>query len=256
MEDIATFESETMAINWIAAYNRLFEILNTSGETYFSGPKFLDVVREVDPNVPYYSQLIKSLRRRNRSTSRRDYYEDLIMNYDEPTRIKIFGVFLKLVEAHEPQKVGEIRKLISEEAGGPKTIVRNDIWNVDRLREFLEKMDTAITAHEYNRSVTLAYSCLEGFYKAFIRKKIPRSTDVTDLISMAREVKNYLRGSLSSSGVFPEQVINLIPSVTHAVAYSRNRFSESHFDGSAEPWLAVFARDCVNSIGRLLLQLM
>ena len=245
-----------MPINWIAAYNRLFEILNTPGETYHSGPKFLEAVREIDPYVPGYTQLIDSLRRRNKSTSRRDYYEDLIMSYDEDTRIRVFDVLLKSLEPHEPEKVSEIRRLMSEEVGGPKTVVRKDIWNADRLHEFLEKMDTAITARDYNRSVTLAYSCLEGFYKAFIRKHIPTSTDVTDLVSMAREVKNYLRESLSLSGVFPEQVINLIPSITHAVAHSRNRFSESHFDCSAEPWLAIFTRDCVNSIGRLLLQLM
>jgi len=245
-----------MPINWIAAYNRLFEILNTPGETYHSGPKFLEAVREIDPYVPGYTQLIDSLRRRNKSTSRRDYYEDLIMSYDEDTRIRVFDVLLKSLEPHEPEKVSEIRRLMSEEVDGPKTIVRKDIWNADRLHEFLEKMDTAITARDYNRSVTLAYSCLEGFYKAFIRKHIPTSTDVTDLVSMVRGVKNYLRGSLSLSGVFPEQVINLIPSITHAVAHSRNRFSESHFDCSAEPWLAIFIRDCVNSIGRLLLQLM
>lgn len=245
-----------MSINWIVVYNRLFEILNTPGETYHSGPRFLDAVREVDPDTPRYSQLIDSLRSKGKSTSRRDYYEKVIMSYDEPTRIQIFNVFLDMLENHEPAKVREIRKLISGRLVGPSTTVTQDIWNADKLSEYLENMDAAITYHEYNRAVTLAYTCLEGFYKAFIHKRIPTKTDMTGLLPMAREIKNYLRGSLSSSGAFPEQIINLIPSITNGIAHSRNRFSESHFDNSAEPWLAVFARDCVNSIGRLLLQLM
>lgn len=245
-----------MSINWIAAYNRLFEILNTPGETYYSGSRFLDAVREVDPDTPRYSQLIGSLRRQGKSTSRRDYYEELIMNYDEPRRIQIFNTLLDTLESEEPKKVREIRKLISGRIAGPSTRVTQHIWNADKLSEYLENMDTAITCHEYNRAVTLAYTCLEGFYKAFIHKRIPAKTDMMGLVPMAREIKNYLRSSLSPSGAFPEQIINLIPSITNGIAQSRNRFSESHFDNEAERWLAVFARDCVNSIGRLLLQLM
>lgn len=37
---------------------------------------------------------------------------------------------------------------------------------------------------------------------------------------------------------------------------TRNRFSESHFDEEADRWLAVFARDLVNSEIRLLLHFM
>jgi hypothetical protein len=37
---------------------------------------------------------------------------------------------------------------------------------------------------------------------------------------------------------------------------TRNRFSESHFDEEADRWLAVFARDPVNSEIRLLLHFM
>lgn len=205
-----------MPINWIAAYNRPFEILNTPGETYYSGPRFLEAVREVDPYVPGYTQLIDSLRRRNRSTSRRDYYEDLIMNYDEPMRIRIFDVLLKRLKAHEPEKVREIRRIVLGEVAGPKTSVKKDTWNADKLDQYLEKMDAAIANHEYNRTVTLAYTYLEGFYKAFIHKRIPAKVDLTDLIRMAREIKSYLRTSLSSTGAFPDQIMNLIPSMTHA----------------------------------------
>ncbi len=34
----------------------------------------------------------------------------------------------------------------------------------------------------------------------------------------------------------------------------KSYFSDSHFDGESDKWLAEFARDCVNSIGRLILK--
>ncbi len=55
---------------------------------------------------------------------------------------------------------------------------------------------------------------------------------------------------------FPDQIVNSIPTITNAVANSRNGFSESHFNDDAHKWLALFARDLTNSVGRLLLHFM
>lgn len=78
-------------------------------------------------------------------------------------------------------------------------------------------------------------------------------SDVTDLVGLCRIVKDDLLAKLQAKGSFPEQIVNAIPTLTNAVANSRNGFSESHFAGDAQKWLATFARDMVNSIGRLLL---
>lgn len=41
--------------------------------------------------------------------------------------------------------------------------------------------------------------------------------------------------------------------LTNAIANSRNGFSEPHFGDDSQRWLALFARDLTNSIGRFML---
>lgn len=49
-------------------------------------------------------------------------------------------------------------------------------------------------------------------------------------------------------------MINLISTIASAVSNARNQFSASHFDKESDKWLAEFARDCVNSNGRLIIK--
>jgi hypothetical protein len=78
-------------------------------------------------------------------------------------------------------------------------------------------------------------------------------SDLTDLIQLCKVVKDDIAGKLKTRGPFPEQIVNAIPTLTNAVASSRNGFSKSHFADDSHRWLAIFARDMTNSIGRLLL---
>ncbi|MNN28923.1 hypothetical protein D3C81_1425060 [compost metagenome] len=82
---------------------------------------------------------------------------------------------------------------------------------------------------------------------------MPSKADVTDLLTLCKVVKEDVSEKLRSRGAFPEQIVNAIPTLTHAVANSRNGFSESHFADDSQKWLATFSRDLINSIGRLLL---
>ena len=59
-------------MNWTIVYNRLFEIINPADKTdpcYFSGPRFLNKVREVDPYFSNYDQYIGERRDNEKSTS-------------------------------------------------------------------------------------------------------------------------------------------------------------------------------------------
>jgi hypothetical protein len=76
---------------------------------------------------------------------------------------------------------------------------------------------------------------------------------VNELIPLSKIVKEHIAGQLKAQESFPEQIVNSIVTITNAVANSRNGFSESHFNDDASKWLAIFARDLTNSIGRLLL---
>lgn len=90
---------------------------------------------------------------------------------------------------------------------------------------------------------------------------IRTSADIKQLLKLAAEREHRSVASMvevlvltyAEQHAFPEQIVNAIPTLTNAVANSRNGFSESHFAEDSHRWLAIFARDMTNSIGRLLL---
>jgi hypothetical protein len=243
-------------INWVAIFNRLFEIINQSGDVYYGGSRFLNVVREVTYRVPSYTKFIEERRSQGLSTSRRDYYYDLLMEQDESDRIAIVSHILDSVEHLESQRVSRIRELLGTEqvVEGPQAEITNEIWNADRLIEYLERMDNSIGESNYEHTLTLAYTCLEGFYKSFIRERIDENSTLDDLTRMSVEIRNHIEAELNANGIqYPRQVVTLISTVTNAICNARNNFSDSHSGNRAEKWLAVYARDNVNSIVKLLM---
>lgn len=243
------------SVNWIAAYNRLFLLLDRKDTpTYCSGPSFLMMAQQIDPGVPSYQQLMPLLQKQNKSTSRKAFYWDVIQGFSEQQRFKLFRLFIDDLELHAKDEIDVIRDVVF--GGGyavPTTVVPLDLWNSEKLNNSLKDIDYAIDAQHYNRATTLAYTCLEGLYKTYVRKHVPAKAALSDLIPLCKVVKDDITEKLMTRGPFPEQIVNAIPTLTNAVANSRNGFSESHFADDSHKWLAVFARDMTNSIGRLLL---
>jgi hypothetical protein len=243
-------------MNWVAIFNRLFEIINTQGDTYYSGTRFLNTIREVNYGVPNYQTYIDQRREQNKSTSRRDYYFDLFMEQSEQDRQQITVSILDAVGHLQLEKATAIRQLLgqAQQVQGPQAAIPQEIWNADRLIEYLEGMDNAITEENYEYTLTLAYTCLEGFYKSFIQEKIPTQIALTELNPMSVQIRNFIKGQLDANGIaYPDQVLTLISTVTNAVCNARNNFSDSHSGNRAEKWLAVYLRDNVNSIVKMLL---
>lgn len=241
-------------MNWYVAYNKLFEILNT-GESYHSGPMFLSVLKQINPDTLSYQQLIKQRNDEKKSTSRKDYYQDLIFELDEQSRMKLFRLFIEITKDHSPEKVKKLEEYLDDMPTGPIAAIPKNVWNSDRLTKYLEEMDKSINDKKFNYTLTLAYTCLEGFYKSFIRRCIPDKADIKDLNPMAKIVREYVKTYHSEKKIeYPEQILNLITTITNAISNSRNSFSESHFNEVAQEWLAEFVRDCVNTIVRLLLK--
>ena len=82
-------------LNWARIYNALFSLINDQmSGTYYSGPDFLKAVRFVDPYYPEYSQLIVERQSRRESTSRRDYFWDILMSFNEEDRKRILQEIL------------------------------------------------------------------------------------------------------------------------------------------------------------------
>jgi hypothetical protein len=242
-------------VNWIAAYNRLWLLLDRSNTpTYHSGPNFLRMVQQVELGSPSYEQLIPLRQSQGKSTSRKSFYWDVIQGLQEQQKLKLFRLFIDELEPHAKDEIEAIRAIVF--GGGmavPTTIVPHDLWNSEKLNNSLRDIDHAIDAQQFNRATTLAYTCLEGLYKSYVRKHVPDKANLTDLIPLCKAVKDDITDKLKAQGPFPEQIVNAIPTLTNAVANSRNGFSESHFAEDSHRWLALFARDMTNSIGRLLL---
>jgi len=245
-----------MIMNWVAIFNRIFEIINIQGDSYYGGTRFLNTIREVNYGVPNYQTYIDLRREQNKSTSRRDYYFDLFMEQSEQDRRQIANSILNTVGDLQQEKADAIRQLLGQvqQVQGPQATIPQDLWNADRLTEYLEGIDASITEENYEYSLTLAYTCLEGFYKSFIREKIPAQVALTDLTPMAVQIRNFIKAQLDANGIaYPDQVLTLISTVTNAVCNARNNFSDSHSGNRAEKWVAVYLRDNVNSIVKMLL---
>ncbi|MDR6679513.1 hypothetical protein [Pseudomonas oryzihabitans] len=242
-------------MNWIAAYNTLFRIIDrTNTPTYLSGPNFLKLAQHVDVSIPSYNQLISIRQSRGLSTSRKDYYWDILQSMNEQQRFRFYRTLIEALEPHAKDELDQLRNIVFGGVSAvPTTVVPVELWNSQKLNLSLREIDNAIDALQYNRATTLTYTCLEGLYKAYIRKHIPDQSQLSELMPLCKAVKDDISFKLKAQGPFPEQIVNAIPTLTNAVANSRNGFSESHFAGDAQKWLALFTRDMTNSIGRLLL---
>ncbi|MCB5226908.1 hypothetical protein JAO78_008775 [Alishewanella sp. 16-MA] len=243
-----------MSVNWITAYNRLFKIINAGGDCYYGGSAFIQMAQQVDDSIPNYNQFIQLRNQQGKSTSRKDFYWDIINGLEEPQKYQLFRLFIEALEPFVKDEIEGIRSVVF--GGGsavPTTIIPQNLWSSEKLNISLKDIDNAIDAQQFNRAVTLAYTCLEGLYKAYVRENIPDQANVTSLIPLSKLVKNDISAKLRAKGNFPEEIVNTLPTLTNGIANSRNSFSESHFDKDANKWLAIYARDLTNSIGRLLL---
>lgn len=238
-------------MNWAIIFNRLFELIDQD-ETpnYFTGPRFMRKVKEVDPYFPTYQQFIEQRRAEQKSTTRRDYYYDILLAFDEARRIALINSILNDLDETAIGKAGELRAIFGGAVAGPVAVIPNHGWNAGRLNQYLKDIDNCIANSDYAHAVALAYTCLEGFYKAFAVQCIPDQPEETEIIALAKGIKKYLSATIDS---YPEEALNMVMHVSHTVDRARNRFSEAHFEEEAARWLAVFVRDLVNTQIRLLL---
>lgn len=218
------------SINWIAAYNRLFILLDRKGSpTYYSGGNFLRMVQQVDPGSPSNEQLIPLRRQQGKSTSRKYFYWDTILGLPEQQRFQLFRLFIDELEPHAKDEVDAIREIVF---GGsyavPTTVVPVDLWNSEKLNNSLKDIDHAIDAHQYNRATTLSYTCLEGLYKTYVRKHVLEHCGLSDLMQLCKVVKDDISKKLQAKGAFPVEIVNAMPTLTNAIANSRVSVQPPH----------------------------
>jgi len=238
-------------LNWTKIYNRLFALINQAGDVYYPGPRFINTVREFNDGFPDYRQFLDQRIAENKSTSRKIYYYDILMSLDLPTRVKVVNDILDSIEHELPLAVEEIRQLLNGNANAPNAEVADELWNSEKLNRYLQEIDACILARNYERAVSLSYTCLEGFYKAFALKKIQDGDKIKpEIITLSKAIQTFLKQTMKE---YPDEAITMINHISHTVDKARNGFSESHFGSETGSWLAVYIRDLVNSQIRLLL---
>ncbi|MEN8634396.1 hypothetical protein ABFV74_01510 [Pseudoalteromonas distincta] len=242
-------------MNWIAAFNRLFLLLDKSNTpAYHSGNSFIKVIQQYDREQPSYSLYIKERNNRGLSTSRKDFYWDILIGLDDSVRLEVFRTFIDIISPHFPIETDELKSyLLSSGNPVPQVVVPQDNWNSEKLNTLIKKIDNAIDQQNYNHSMTLSYTCLEGLYKAYVYKHLPQSSQLSELIPLSKLVRDDITTKLNTIGPFPQNMVTSISTLTSAIGNSRNGFSDSHFDNESNKWLASYSRDLVNSIGRLIL---
>lgn len=149
-----TQKTNVSNINWVEVFNRLFELINNQGDTatYFSGPRFLDAVREILPYYLTYSQYIQQRNLDGKSTSRKIFYYDILMELDVPVRKKIIEKILMIVKPFAPEKVWAIGMVMGKES------INQDI---------LESTET-IKAKRTNPVVFISYSWDDEPHKEWV----------------------------------------------------------------------------------------
>jgi hypothetical protein len=175
---------------WNVVFKRLMTLMDQPGEGYFSGSRFIRIVQQFNEDLLNYNQYIQECGRQGKSTTRRDFYSDVLIELDEGTRVRAISAILdelQLVDGNAVA-VSEIRTLLGGGTIAPSA-TPPEAWSSNRLNEQLAQIDGAIASGDYERAVTLSYSSLEGFYGAFIRAKEKRDSYPREIIALSKEVK-------------------------------------------------------------------
>jgi len=178
----------TVSVNWTVVFNRLFTIIDTPRPSpyYYSGPKFIDKVQEVNEEFPNYGEFLQIRNNAGASTTRRDYYKDILIGLGEDQKRALVRNILDDLERLGHPSCTDIRGLISGTANAPFATIPADAWNSERLKNFLEDMDKALEEKKPERVLTLAYTCLEGFFKAYVRQNVPTDSEETEITALAK----------------------------------------------------------------------
>ncbi len=106
--------SNQIPLNWIEIYNRIFELINIPEDTatYFSGPRFIDTVRQFETYFPTYSQYINQRNIEGKSTTRKIFYYDILLSLNDESRIKVVNRILEILKPFQEEKVLQIENIL------------------------------------------------------------------------------------------------------------------------------------------------
>lgn len=237
-----------MSVNWTVVYNRLFKLIDQRDRIwYYSGPNFIDKVQEVKEDFPSYHEFLEICNRQGKSTARKAYFKDILMSLTENERASLVYRILDDLEqrSHPRAPITELRGIVRGTLHAPVAKIPADQWNGERLQMFLGDIEQALQEKKPERVLTLSYTCIEGFFRAYVQKHIPDHAAEKEITALAKLVREDLK---SKNGEYPTEIFNVVSQTGYAINKVRNGFSESHFGEEADIWLAMYVRDLVNTI--------
>lgn len=99
--------------NWVREYNKLFETLNSQG-SYFSGSKFISVIREFDPYHLDYNQYINYRKQEGLSTSRKNFFYDILTDFKDDVKMDIIARFYEIVDIMKKESATQSKEDVIE----------------------------------------------------------------------------------------------------------------------------------------------
>jgi hypothetical protein len=175
-------------MDWKPIVNRVVRAID-AGPAYLTGGEFIRMMQEVDPYLSGYTAFIKERSSAGKSTTRRDFFRDVLQDFPENQRMQGVLILLAHIEPHSQNVVAEIRALLGGEAAVPSAAIPVDLWNAGRLIESLRQIDAAIAGGEYERAITLSRSSIAGYSKhrkrTGSRKRSPELSRHTDRSMMS-----------------------------------------------------------------------
>lgn len=142
-------------VNWTKAYNRLFKIID--GSARMTGSEFLNVAREVDDSIPSYQKYIDGRRAEDKSTTRRDFYWDVIDEMTEDQKHEFFEIMISDLEKKVPDQLDDLKAVFGT---GDAVIRKKAVPNKDMPEEIY--IDILRTLHNTYRSAEQKPSLYKG----------------------------------------------------------------------------------------------
>lgn len=92
-------------MDWILQYNEFFNALPKKEEGgYFKGSEFIKIIKEFKPAFPSYGKYIQYRQDKDLYTSRKEYYFDILSDFDSDARKEIMERCNQLVKEKKEGK--------------------------------------------------------------------------------------------------------------------------------------------------------
>ena len=161
MQNIPWIIPEKEKTNWVIAYNRLWKAVDNS-IYYIKGSDFYKLILNLYDNIPpSYKQYIEERRKKGISTSRVDYYKDLINLLDEDTRYQLYiniQVFIEDRILDENDQDTNVN-ISSKTTSFLDDVVENTLSEKEEKKVFNEKSNERSSSNNENTpKVFISYS--------------------------------------------------------------------------------------------------